>query len=112
MDFNDATALMRLVQAVENDPYVSSGAGEALADKVREFIEDEAELGGWYTELMNAIGEGEPTFRECGTFTDHGFGFHAQDGTRTEGHGGGRVPLHDGLQFTGQGGRTVLHPLR
>ena len=26
-------------------------------------IEDEAELGGWYTELMNAIGEGEPTFR-------------------------------------------------
>lgn len=36
MDFNDATALMRLVQAVENDPYVSSGAGEALADKVRE----------------------------------------------------------------------------
>lgn len=40
MDFNDATALMRLVQAVENDPYVSSGAGEALADKVREFIED------------------------------------------------------------------------
>lgn len=84
MDFNDATALMRLVQAVENDPYVSSGAGEALADKVREFIEDEAELGGWYTELMNAIGEGEPTFRECGTFTDHGFGFHAQDGTRTD----------------------------
>lgn len=61
MDFNDATALMRLVQAVENDPYVSSGAGEALADKVREFIEDEAELGGWYTELMNAIGEGEIT---------------------------------------------------
>ena len=84
MDFNDATALMRLVQAVENDPYVSSGAGEALADKVREFIEDEAELGGWYTELMNAIGEGEPTFRECGTFTDHGFSFHAQDGTRTD----------------------------
>ena len=33
---------------------------------------------------MNAIGEGEPTFRECGTFTDHGFGFHAQDGTRTD----------------------------
>lgn len=49
MDFNDATALMRLVQAVENDPYVSSGAGKALADKVREFIEDEAESGGWYT---------------------------------------------------------------
>lgn len=46
MDFNDATVLMRLVQAVENDPYVSSGAGEALADKVREFIEDEAEMGG------------------------------------------------------------------
>ena len=43
MDFNDATALMRLVQAVENDPYVSSGSGEALADKVREFIEDVAE---------------------------------------------------------------------
>ena len=40
MDFYDATTLMRLVQAVENDPYVSSGAGEALADKVREFIED------------------------------------------------------------------------
>lgn len=30
----------------------------------------------------------------------------------TKGHGRGRVPLHDGLQFTGQGGRTVLHPLR
>lgn len=59
MDFNDATALMRLVQAVEKDPYVSSGAGEALASKVREFIEDEAEMGGWYTELMDAIGEGE-----------------------------------------------------
>lgn len=59
MDFNDATALMRLVQAVENDPYISSGAGEALADKVREFIEDEAEMEGWYTELMDAIGEGE-----------------------------------------------------
>lgn len=61
MDFNDATALMRLVQAVEKDPYVSSGAGEALADKVREYIEDEAEMGGWYTELMDAIGEGEIT---------------------------------------------------
>ena len=87
MDFNDATALMRLVQAVENDPYVSSGAGEALASKVREFIEDEAEMGGWYTELMDAIGEAEheePTFKECGTFTDHGFGFHAQVGTRTD----------------------------
>lgn len=91
MDFNDATALMRLVQAVENDPYVSSEAGEALADKVREFIEDEAELGGWYTELMNAIGEGEEpfpysddmTFTECG-YTYAGFGFHAQDGTRTD----------------------------
>lgn len=31
-----------------------------------------------------ALQEGEPTFRECGTFTDHGFGFHAQDGTRTD----------------------------
>ena len=61
MDFKDATVLMRLVQAVESDPYVSSGAGEALADKVREFIEDEAEMGGWYTELMDAIGEGEIT---------------------------------------------------
>lgn len=98
MDFNDATALMRLVQAVENDPYVSSGAGEALADKVREIIEDEAEMGGWYTELMDAIGEGEDeitdpladlnreerSFKECGTFSDLGFGFHAQVGTRTD----------------------------
>lgn len=87
MDFYDATELMRLVQAVENDPIVSSGAGESLASKVREFIEDEAEMGGWYTELMDAIGEAEheePTFKECGTFTDHGFGFHAQVGTRTD----------------------------
>lgn len=87
MDFYDATELMRLVQAVENDPIVSSGAGESLASKVREFIEDEAEMGGWYTELMDAIGEAEheePTFKECGTFTDHGFGFHAQEGTRTD----------------------------
>lgn len=87
MDFYDATELMRLVQAVENDPIVSSGAGESLASKVREFIEGEAEMGGWYTELMDAIGEAEheePTFKECGTFTDHGFGFHAQDGTRTD----------------------------
>lgn len=39
------------------------------------------------TELMDAIGEAEheePTFKECGTFTDHGFGFHAQVGTRTD----------------------------
>ena len=87
MDFYDATELMRLVQAVENDPIVSSGAGESLASKVREFIEGEAEMGGWYTELMDAIGEAEheePTFKECGTFTDHGFGFHAQVGTRTD----------------------------
>ncbi len=87
MDFYDATELMRLVQAVENDPIVSSGAGESLASKVREFIEDEAEMGGWYTELMDAIGEAEheePTFKECGTFTDHGFGFHAQVGARTD----------------------------
>ncbi|WP_416323028.1 hypothetical protein [[Clostridium] innocuum] len=87
MDFYDATELMRLVQAVENDPIVSSGAGESLASKVREFIEGEAEMGGWYTELMDAIGEAEheePTFKECGTFTDHGFGFHAQEGTRTD----------------------------
>lgn len=26
----------------------------------------------------------EPTFKECGTFTDHGFGFHAQKGTMTD----------------------------
>lgn len=26
----------------------------------------------------------EPSFKECGTFTDHGFGFHAQVGTRTD----------------------------
>lgn len=181
MDFYDATALMRLVQAVENDPYVSSGAGEALADKVREFIEDEAEMGGWYTELMNAIGEGEITDPladfTVGRFRVHlvqegerygagggfvygkdlsngSFGIPINDcqlyghglplvefydvsqdpakfpegqfvsryfmstlpaqprGVRDEGHGRGRVPLHDGLQFTGQGGRTVLHPLR
>lgn len=61
-------------------------ASDALAVDGRHIDDfaDEAELGGWYTELMNAIGEGEPTFRECGTFTDHGFGFHAQDGTRTD----------------------------
>ena len=35
MDFYDATELMRLVQAVENDPIVSSGACESLASKVR-----------------------------------------------------------------------------
>ena len=26
----------------------------------------------------------ERSFKECGTFTDHGFGFHAQAGTRTD----------------------------
>lgn len=26
----------------------------------------------------------ERSFKECGTFTDHGFGFHAQVGTRTD----------------------------
>lgn len=88
MDFNDATALMRLVQAVENDPYVSSGAGEALADKVREFIEDEAELGGWYTELMNAIGEGEIT-DPLADFTVGRFRVHlVQEGERYGATGG------------------------
>lgn len=90
MDFYDATALMRLVQAVENDPYVSSGAGEALADKVREFIEDEAELGGWYTELMNAIGESEIT-DPLADFTVGRFRVHlVQEGERY-GAGGGFV---------------------
>lgn len=90
MDFYDATALMRLVQAVENDPYVSSGAGEALADKVREFIEDEAEMGGWYTELMNAIGEGEIT-DPLADFTVGRFRVHlVQEGERY-GAGGGFV---------------------
>lgn len=88
MDFNDATALMRLVQAVENDPYVSSGAGEALADKVREFIEDEAEMGGWYTELMNAIGEGEIT-DPLADFTVGRFRVHlVQEGERYGATGG------------------------
>lgn len=88
MDFNDATALMRLVQAVENDPYVSSGAGEALADKVREFIEDEAELGGWYTELMDAIGEGEIT-DPLADFTVGRFRVHlVQEGERYGATGG------------------------
>lgn len=91
MDFYDATALMRLVQAVENDPYVSSGAGEALADKVREFIEDEAELGGWYTELMNAIGEGEIT-DPLADFTVGRFRVHlVQEGERYGAGGGFRV---------------------
>lgn len=88
MDFNDATALMRLVQAVENDPYVSSGAGKALADKVREFIEDEAESGGWYTELMNAIGEGEIT-DPLADFMIGGFRVHlVQEGGRYGATGG------------------------
>ena len=105
MDFYDATALMRLVQAVENDPYVSSGAGEALADKVREFIEDEAELGGWYTELMNAIGEGEIT-DPLADFTVGRFRVHlVQEGERY-GAGGGFVygkALSNDCQLYGHG---------
>lgn len=90
MDFNDATALMRLVQAVENDPYVSSGAGEALADKVREFIEDEAEYSGWYTELMDAIGEGEGEITDpLADFTVGQFRVHlVQEGERYGATGG------------------------
>lgn len=105
MDFYDATALMRLVQAVENDPYVSSGAGEALADKVREFIEDEAEMGGWYTELMNAIGEGEIT-DPLADFTVGRFRVHlVQEGERY-GAGGGFVygkALSNDCQLYGHG---------
>lgn len=105
MDFYDATTLMRLVQAVENDPYVSSGAGEALADKVREFIEDEAEMGGWYTELMNAIGEGEIT-DPLADFTVGRFRVHlVQEGERY-GAGGGFVygkALSNDCQLYGHG---------
>lgn len=105
MDFYDATTLMRLVQAVENDPYVSSGAGEALADKVREFIEDEAEMGGWYTELMNAIGEGEIT-DPLADFTVGRFRVHlVQEGERY-GAGGGFVygkALSNACQLYGHG---------
>ena len=87
MGYAEGVGLIRVCRAVENTPLLSSGAVDYRASKVGELSEDRAEMGGWYTELMDASGEAEheePTFKECGTFTDHGFGFHAQVGTRTD----------------------------
>lgn len=72
---------------------------------MREFIEDEAEMGGWYTELMNAIGEGEIT-DPLADFTVGRFRVHlVQEGERY-GAGGGFVygkALSNDCQLYGHG---------
>ena len=61
MDLYEAIDLMKVVKEFEDapSPYEQAEAARRLASVVREHIEDEAELGGWYTELEEAIGEAE-----------------------------------------------------
>lgn len=70
MNLDEARKLMATVQAVENehdDLIDKSELAELLASQVRLYIEDEAEMGGWYSDLMEAIGEtgldGQPVER-------------------------------------------------
>lgn len=65
MNLEEGIDLMKVVKAFEEwdgdrFPYEKAEAASELASQVRSYIEDEAELGGWYTELEEAIGEAEP----------------------------------------------------
>lgn len=70
MDIEEATEIMGKVKAFEDwmnaDRPLSEGlmAAKELSDSVRAYVEGEAELGGWYTELMEEIGEYEAEFGE------------------------------------------------
>lgn len=58
-DTEDSVRIMKLVQRCEraDDVYVRLEAAEELCREVRRLIEDEAELQGGYTVLMQRIGE-------------------------------------------------------
>lgn len=62
-DLQDAIEVMEYVKAFEDYPesmYLEKAeAAKQLAALVRRNIEDDAELGGWYGELMQEIGEGD-----------------------------------------------------
>lgn len=68
MDIEEATEIMGKVKAFEDwmnaDRPLSEGlmAAKELCDSVRAYVEGEAELGGWYVELMEDIGEYEAEF--------------------------------------------------
>lgn len=69
MDLHEAKELMESVKAFEEwdasrYPYEKAEAAERLATDVRSYIESEAELGGWFTELMREIGESDQTIGE------------------------------------------------
>ncbi len=59
MDMHDMTRIMELVQHCErvSELYDKTEAADALCREVRAIIEEEAELYGMYTELMERIGE-------------------------------------------------------
>lgn len=64
MRLDEATELMEWVKAIEETdadryPLELGDMGKELASRVRGFVERDAELGGWYTDLMAALGEDE-----------------------------------------------------
>lgn len=64
MDLQEATAILKAVKTFEGidgseGAYAKAEAAEELAEGIRMFVEDAAELGGFYTDLMCAIGEGD-----------------------------------------------------
>lgn len=64
MKLDEAKELMEWVKAIEETddnryPLELGDMGRELATKVRSFVEREAELGSWYTDLMAALGEDE-----------------------------------------------------
>ena len=64
MDLYEATAILKAVKTFEDidgrgEAYAKAEAAEELAEIVRTFVEDAAELGGFYTDLMCAVGEGD-----------------------------------------------------
>lgn len=72
MNIEEAKEIMGAVKAFEEwdanrSPYEKAEAAKELSSAVRAYVEGEAELGGWYIELMQAIGEEEP---EPGETTD------------------------------------------
>lgn len=69
MNVDEATSLMMYVKDFERldaarSPLEKAASAGRLAAAIRGYIEREAELGGWYSELMNGLGEAEP---ECQT---------------------------------------------
>lgn len=59
MDMQDMVRIMGLVRWCEqaHELYDKTEAADALCREVRSLIEEEAELSGRYTELMERIGE-------------------------------------------------------